>query len=52
VNTKEMLGSILLTIHNLHYLLDLMRRARAALEAGEYAALLEDWRRSPACDDF
>ncbi len=52
VNTKEMLGAILLTIHNLHFLLALMRRARAALEAGEYAQFLDAWRSSPACDDF
>jgi len=52
VNTKEMLGAILLTVHNLHYLLDLMRQARAALERGEYGEFLRAWRSSPACDDF
>ena len=49
---KEMLGGILLSIHNLHYLLDLMRRAREALLAGEYEAFYEDWMASPAADDF
>ena len=39
VNTKEMLGAILLTIHNLHFLLALMRRARAALEARRVRAV-------------
>jgi len=52
VNTKEMLGAILLTVHNLHFLLDLMRRARIALEQGAYGGFLEAWRSSPACDDF
>jgi len=31
---NEMLGARLNTIHNLHYYLDLMRRARGAIEAG------------------
>ena len=33
---NEILGARLNTIHNLHYYLDLMRRIRAALEAGDY----------------
>ena len=52
VNTKEMLGAMLLTEHNLHYLLDLMRRARASLEAGTFSQMLEEWRDSPAHADF
>jgi queuine tRNA-ribosyltransferase len=52
VNTKEMLGAILLTTHNLHYLLDLTRRARSALEAGTFAQMLEEWRGSQAADDY
>jgi len=52
VNTKEMLGSILLTVHNLHYLLDLTSRARVAIENGEFGALLAEWRSSPAADDY
>jgi queuine tRNA-ribosyltransferase len=35
---SEPLGPRLLTIHNLHYYLDLMRLARAAIDAGEYGA--------------
>jgi queuine tRNA-ribosyltransferase len=38
VKSSEPLGPRLLTIHNLHYYLDLMRQARAAIEAGTYAA--------------
>ena len=34
----EPLGPRLLSVHNLHYYLDLMRQARAAIEAGEFAA--------------
>ena len=36
---REILGVRLATLHNLHYYLELMRRIRAALEAGEFAAL-------------
>lgn len=52
VRSKEMLGAILLTQHNLHYLLDLTARARAAIEAGTFGAFLSAWRDSPAADDF
>jgi queuine tRNA-ribosyltransferase len=52
VNTKEMLGAILLTVHNLHYLLDLTRRAREAIEAGAYSSFRDEWMASPAADDF
>lgn len=52
VNTKEMLGAILLTIHNLHYLLDLTSKARSALESGTFGAMLAEWRASPAASDY
>ena len=52
VSTKEMLGAILLSIHNLHFLLDLTARAREAIEAGEYAEFLSAWLTSPAADDY
>jgi queuine tRNA-ribosyltransferase len=35
---SEPLGPRLLSIHNLHHYLDLMREARAAIDAGRYAA--------------
>jgi queuine tRNA-ribosyltransferase len=35
---NEILGARLNTIHNLHYYLDLMRQARAAIEEGRFAA--------------
>ena len=52
VNQKEMLGGILLSIHNLHYLLDLMRRAREAVLADAYAEFEADWMASPAAVDY
>ncbi len=52
VNVKEMLGAILLTVHNLHYLLDLTMRAREAIIAGRYATFLEAWLASEAVNDY
>lgn len=52
VNTKEMLGAILLTIHNLHFLLDLTVRARSAIEAGTYAAFVAAWLEGSGADDY
>lgn len=52
IKQDEMLGGILLTIHNLHYLLDLMRRARAAVLAGVYDDFLQTWLESPASKDY
>lgn len=52
VKMDEMLGGILLTIHNLHFLLDLMRHAREAIAAGEYAAFERAWMDSPAANDY
>ncbi len=52
VTSKEMLGSTLLSIHNLHLLVDLARRARLAIIAGRYAAFLAEWRDGPGADDY
>jgi queuine tRNA-ribosyltransferase len=52
VSMKEMLGSMLLSIHNLHFLLDLTARAREAVARGEYGAFLEAWLGSPAAADY
>lgn len=52
VKMNEILGGILLSIHNLYFLLDLMAKAREAIEAGEYERFLRDWMSSPAADDY
>jgi queuine tRNA-ribosyltransferase len=52
VTTKEMLGAILLTEHNLFYLLDLTAKARVAIQEGRYGAFLRTWLDSPAAADF
>ena len=52
VRQREMSGSILLSLHNIHYLLDLMRRAREAIVAGTYGSFVRDWESSPAVNDY
>ncbi len=52
VKQNEMLGGILLSIHNLHYLLDLMRRARQAVLDGTYEDFYQEWMASPAAQDY
>jgi queuine tRNA-ribosyltransferase len=38
INQEELLGLRLLTLHNLHFVLDVTARARDAIEAGELAS--------------
>lgn len=50
--SKEMLGGILLSIHNLYYLLDLTAQARRAIGDGQYRGFLDSWMASPAAHDY
>jgi len=43
VLAEEMLAGTLLTIHNLHFYLDLMRQAREHIEAGDYGPWHRTW---------
>ena len=43
---------MLISQHNVWYLLDLMRRAREAIIAGTYADFVSDWMASPAAQDW
>jgi queuine tRNA-ribosyltransferase len=52
VVSKEISAAVLLSIHNLHFLLDLTRRARQAIIAGEFGSLLNSWLDSPAALDY
>ena len=52
VKQDEMLGGILLSMHNLHFLIDLMRRAREAVLADAYDEFLAEWMASPAAKDY
>ena len=47
----EILGAMLLTWHNLHYYQRLMAEARAAIEAGRFADLVQRAARSPNGSD-
>jgi len=49
---KEMLGSVLISIHNLAFLLDLMGQARAAIEEDRYGSFLSEWMSGPGADDY
>lgn len=42
MKNREPLGPRLLSMHNLYYYLDLMGKARHAIDAGEYAAFAQD----------
>ncbi len=52
VRQKEMAASILLSMHNIYFLLDLMRQARAAIIAGTYGEFRDAWMGSPAAKDW
>jgi queuine tRNA-ribosyltransferase len=43
LNVGEILGSRLMTVHNLHTYLELMRRIRASLDEGTFADFAEDF---------
>ncbi|MGB0185042.1 MAG: tRNA-guanine transglycosylase, partial [Opitutales bacterium] len=43
IMAKELLASTLLSIHNLHFYLDLMAQARAHIEAGDYGQWSAAW---------
>ena len=44
MNVGEILGMQLLSIHNLHFYLNLAKQIRDALDAGTFAAFRESWR--------
>jgi queuine tRNA-ribosyltransferase len=43
VTAEEVLGLRLLSLHNVHFLIALMRRAREAIRAGTFTAWSRDW---------
>jgi queuine tRNA-ribosyltransferase len=51
VKSKEMLGGMLLTAHNLHYYQDLMTDMRSAIEAGRMHAFAADFAEHPELDE-
>ncbi len=52
VKQDEMLGAILLSVHNLHFLIDLMARAREAVLAGAYEEFYAAWMAGPGVKDY
>ncbi len=52
VKQGEMLGGILLSVHNIFYLTNLMARAREAVLADDYDEFLAEWMASPAANDY
>ena len=52
VTQHEMLGGILLSMHNIYFLLNLMREAREAIIEGRYGAFVRAWMDSPAAADY
>ena len=52
VTQKEMLAGILLSIHNVYFLVHLMDLAREAIMAGTYKQFLDAWMSSPAANDY
>ncbi|HSY54440.1 MAG TPA: tRNA guanosine(34) transglycosylase Tgt [Opitutaceae bacterium] len=51
VQAGEMLAGTLLTLHNVHFYLDLMAQARAHIEAGDFAAWSRAWIERYEADD-
>ena len=47
-----MVGSILLSLHNVYYLLELMRRARQAIVEHRYGQFVSEWDQLPAAKDW
>jgi len=43
VKSEEILGLCLITLHNLHFYFDLMRRAREAIEQGKFAPFRKEF---------
>ncbi|MDO5329092.1 MAG: tRNA guanosine(34) transglycosylase Tgt [Coriobacteriia bacterium] len=52
IKNDEILGGILLSVHNLHFLLDLCRKMREAIIAGEFEKFYQQWMNSPAKFDY
>jgi queuine tRNA-ribosyltransferase len=52
IKSDEIIGSMLLTWHNLHYYQDLMAGMRAAIGAGALAAFVADFHKGRAAGDI
>ena len=52
VKSNEMLGAVLLSTHNLYFLINLMNRAREAVLNDTYEEFYQNWMHSPAAKDY
>lgn len=52
VNQNEILGGVLLSLHNIYFLTHLMEQAREAILAGQYESFYEQWMHSDAVQDY
>ncbi len=52
IQCKEMVGATLASLHNLYYLIDLMRQAREAICEQRYDEFVRAWMDSPAARDY
>ncbi|MDR1358430.1 MAG: tRNA-guanine transglycosylase, partial [Coriobacteriales bacterium] len=52
IQSSEITGAVLLSLHNVHYLLNLTRKARAAILAGNFQDFLKEWYDSTASADY
>jgi queuine tRNA-ribosyltransferase len=52
VRQKEMAAAMLISQHNVYFLLDLMRRARQSIIDGTYSDFVREWMDSPAAKDW
>lgn len=52
IKNNEILGGILLSIHNLHFLLDLCKNMREAILEDRFEEFYQDWMNSPAKNDY
>lgn len=43
IKSREILASMLLTIHNLYFIMDLVRKAREAIKTGDYTGFKQDF---------
>ena len=51
MRAREIDAGILLSMHNIYFLLDLMRRAREAIIEGRYQHFLDEWMALPCAQD-
>lgn len=52
IKSNEMLGGVLLSVHNLYFLLELMRKARQAIQEDQFEAFYQEWMNSSAAQDY